>query len=68
MEKGYIKNHEEFIKAHDLNEAISSGLAKRSYDEEVMYHLKKETSDKAFNMMEVHMFYNSEITIRIREE
>jgi hypothetical protein len=51
MEKGYVQDKIEFIKAHDLNEAVSTGLAKRSYDEELMYHLKKKTSNKAFNMM-----------------
>lgn len=40
MRDGFVQNKEEFIKANDINQAISTGLTKRSYDEEIMYHLK----------------------------
>jgi hypothetical protein len=50
MEKGYVQDKEEYLKIHDLNEALTTGLAKRSYDEEVVYHLKK--SRKSFNEIE----------------
>jgi hypothetical protein len=40
------------MKRNGINQAVSTGLAKKSYDEEIIYHLKKKTSDIPFNMIE----------------
>jgi hypothetical protein len=41
MQNGYVEDKSAFIKSNDINQAVSTGLSKRSYDEEIMYHLKQ---------------------------
>ena len=53
IEEGEILNEADYLKRNDINQAISSGLAKKSYDEEIMYHLKKKTGESDFNMLQV---------------
>ena len=37
IESGEIFNEGEYLKRNDINQAVSSGLAKKSFDEEIMY-------------------------------
>ena len=53
IEQGEITDEADYLKRNDINQAISSGLAKKSYDEEIMYHLKKKTGESDFNMLQV---------------
>ena len=41
------------MKRNDINQAVSTGLAKKSFDEEIIYHMRKRTEDSSFNMIEV---------------
>lgn len=49
------KDKEEYLKSFDLNEAVSSGLSKPSYDEEILYHLK--SSPVSFNLINLKFEY-----------
>ena len=53
IQQGNIFNEEEYLKRNDINQGISSGLAKKSFDEEIMYHLRSKTGESSFNMLEV---------------
>lgn len=50
---GQILDEKEYFKRNDINQGVSQGLAKKSFDEEIMYHLRKKTEDNPFNMIEV---------------
>lgn len=41
IQKGEIFDEASYLKRNDIHQAVSSGLAKKSYDEEIMYHLRK---------------------------
>ena len=68
MRDGFVKNKADFIKSNDINQAVSTGLSKRSYDEEIMYHLKQKTNVANFNLIQVNFIYNDEYTLKTMQE
>ena len=58
LEGDFVKDSEdkeEYLKSFDLNEAVSTGLTKLSYDEEIMHELK--SSSKSFNLITLKFEY-----------
>lgn len=53
IQSGEVQDAADYMKRNDINQAVSTGLAKKSFDEEIIYHLKKRTEDSEFNMIEV---------------
>jgi hypothetical protein len=41
IEQGSISDGVDYLKRYDINQAISQGLSRKSYDEEIIYHMKK---------------------------
>lgn len=41
----YEKDKVSYLKAHDMNEALSTGFSKPSVDEEIIFHLKRSTDE-----------------------
>lgn len=62
IEQGEITDDSDYLKRTGFNQAVSTGLSKKSYDEEIIYHLKKKTKEASFNMMEVR-FQKSEMIV-----
>lgn len=49
------------LKAFDLNQGISGGLAQLSYDEEIMWHLKKlDMDENRFNLIQLNFEYKKD--------
>lgn len=58
LEGDFVKDDEdkeEYLKSFDLNEAVSTGLTKLSYDEEIMHELK--SSSESFNLINLKFEY-----------
>ena len=49
----YVDDQEGYLKTFDLNQAVSTGFAKKSYDEEIIYQLKRRTTADKFNLFEL---------------
>jgi hypothetical protein len=49
------------LKAFDLNQGISGGLSQLSYDEEIMWHLKKlDMDENRFNLIQLNFEYKKD--------
>ena len=55
LEGEFVEDSADYLKSFDLNEAVSTGLTKPSYDEEIMQELKK--SSKSFNLITLNFEY-----------
>jgi hypothetical protein len=53
----YEKDKVSYLKAHDMNEALSTGFSKPSVDEEILFHLKRSTDQYKFNLIDVKFTY-----------
>ena len=49
----YDNDKVSYLKANDLNEALSTGFSKPSVDEEIMFHLRQSTGDQRFNLIQL---------------
>ena len=53
----YENDKVSYLKAHDMNEALSTGFSKPSVDEEILFHLKRSTDQYKFNLIDVKFVY-----------
>jgi hypothetical protein len=53
----YKEDKVSYLKAHDVNEALSTGFSKPSVDEEILFHLKRSTDLYKFNLIDVKFVY-----------